>query len=412
MKKKRIQIVLAYANDSRDLVLIVDKLIVKLNRVFDGLLTCDLKKWDDVPPQAGIVERTVLRDLRIDEADIFIGVFRYTYGNPTGMKRRDGNDYMSGLEQECEIAFESYKNHGYPEVLLFKSEEAIPRDYIANAADNLEKIDKFFKKCKTYGEYPCLFKTFTSTGEFETNVLDALTYAIFRRSISSYNTSEKYKEIYFADDNDERNKNKRERISRAGIIRLSAKSCYNFLNQQGCFRGELIKRLEEGASVNVIMQNPFSFNSLVAALGFKTLNAYYKRKIDINGLMEEYYNSNWYKQRFMGSIEGYNDLRKVSKKICLRLTETDLSTSILLTDEVCYFEPYLNSIEVGKKPLSIFEVEADNKTELYKDSENDFDSIWKNGSVSYSEYKKKMELYKERLRIYLEGLIENGKSVS
>ena len=410
MKRKNINIVFAYANDSIEFVQGVEDQIKYLNRIFNEQeIYINLKKWDNVLSRAGKPESIVLEELKIPDADIFIDLFRFSFGKPTGMEREDGYKYLSGLEQEFEIAYKArLKNKKHrPEILLYRSEEDVPQSYLKDAYDSMDSMNTFFGECESNGKHEIMYKSFSSKEEFYKMITEDLLRVILSENNLLQSCQNHYTDIYFADRNDERNKNKHSRLTSTTKIRLSAKSCYSFLNQQGRFYSEFTDLLENKVNIRVIMQNPYSFNAIVSAVGYNTLKLFHNKKITADQLLQEYHNSNWYKQRFMGSLEGYDNLYRTHRKvknICLKLTAMDLSTSILLTDTTVFFEPYLSSIEVGKKALSIFEVEAAEGTELYKDSSKDFEDIWKNCSISYSEYKKNKDKYQYRLFQYLEEI--------
>ena len=80
----------------------------------------------------------------------------------------------------------------------------------------------------------------------------------------------------------------------------------------------------------------------------------------------------------------------------------DASNSIFLSDDCLFFEPYINTISAGRKSLSLFEVQADRGSELYKDSDSYFKIVW-DSSCTYAAYNKNERFYKERLKGYLDG---------
>lgn len=411
-----ISVVLAHTNDSQDLVKCVEEEIDFLNNAIGLETRITLRKWENVPAGAGNVEKKVLKKIDIDDTDFFIEIFRYTFGNPTGMPDETGKPYESGMLQEFDIAYKAFLDNqkrnimDSPHILLFKSEEPVPRAYLTKDSAHQTKINAFFNECQTGGKHQVLYKTFDSADKFKEVFRENFIPVLFDKihakdSTRVQNRINNYEDIFFSSRNEERNAQKLRGISKSKTIRLCAKSCQSFLNPLGRFSPEM-HGTKSDTDIRIIMQNPWSMTSLIVALGNEKVDQYRCGEISCEDLLQAYQNSNWFKYRFSGSIDGYNELKKDHPNIHLRLTDHDLASSILLFDNRVFFEPYLNSIRVGMRHLSMFEVMASSESDIYTLSENDFESKWTYASVPYEEYVQNTEKYKERLRKYLEEILK------
>lgn len=93
--------------------------------------------------------------------------------------------------------------------------------------------------------------------------------------------------------------------------------------------------------------------------------------------------------------------RKYGNQIQLRVSDRDLSNSILLTDNYLMIEPYYNTIEATKKDISVFEIQIDKNSDLYKNTSEYFNVLWNSG-YTYNQFKQKEKLFEERLKEYLD----------
>ena len=87
----------------------------------------------------------------------------------------------------------------------------------------------------------------------------------------------------------------------------------------------------------------------------------------------------------------------------MRLSDSDMSISCMLSDHRVFLEPYFNSIKPGIKSLPLFEIMARSDQPLYSDAEADFEELWET-SVTVTKFKREQAERREKLRSYLEGL--------
>ena len=152
----------------------------KLETVVDSLkpmadylgLTLEVVDWRAVVPDAGRPQQIIFDQLKPTSWDIFIGILWHRFGTPPGAKDKAGQDYLSGTEEEFKAAYELWKQHGRPRMILYRCTRALPFDV---DPDQLKNVRDFFKLIEdTKGDYPTLYQAFDTTKSFEKLVLNNL----------------------------------------------------------------------------------------------------------------------------------------------------------------------------------------------------------------------------------------------
>lgn len=152
----------------------------KLETVVDSLkpmadylgLVLEIVDWRTVVPDAGRPQQTILDQLKPTSWDIFIGILWHRFGTPPGATDKAGKDYLSGTEEEFKTAYELWKQHSKPRMVLYRCTHALPFDI---DPDQLKHVRKFFKLIEDVkGDYPTLYQTFDTTEIFEKLVLNNL----------------------------------------------------------------------------------------------------------------------------------------------------------------------------------------------------------------------------------------------
>ena len=135
----------------------------KLETVVDSLkpmadylgLTLEVIDWRVVVPDAGRPQQIIFDQLQPTSWDIFIGILWHRFGTPPGAKDKEGKDYLSGTEEEFKTAYELWKQHGKPRMVLYRCTRALPFDV---DPDQLKNVRAFFKLIEdTKGDYPTLY---------------------------------------------------------------------------------------------------------------------------------------------------------------------------------------------------------------------------------------------------------------
>ncbi len=104
--------------------------------------------------------------------------------------------------------------------------------------------------------------------------------------------------------------------------------------------------------------------------------------------------------KYNDSLNGYNMLRKkYEDRIQIRFTRFDIPSSVLLTDDDCYIEPYIpvNIQERYEKGMLTFEVKLSSTAQLYQHNVKYFEFLWE-VSDSFEEYNKNVRNYKRQLK--------------
>ena len=135
-------------------------------------LTLEVVDWRAVVPDAGRPQQIIFDQLKSTTWDIFIGILWHRFGTPSGAKDKTGKDYLSGTEEEFKTAYELWKQHGRPRMVLYRCTRALPFDV---DPDQLKHVREFFKLIEdTKGDYPALYQVFDTTESFEKLLFDNL----------------------------------------------------------------------------------------------------------------------------------------------------------------------------------------------------------------------------------------------
>lgn len=135
-------------------------------------LTLEVVDWRAVVPEAGRPQQVIFDQLKPTSWDIFIGILWHRFGTPPGAKDKEGKDYLSGTEEEFKTAYELWKQHGKPRMVLYRCTRALPFDV---DPDQLKNVRAFFKLIEDVkGDYPTLYQAFDTTESFEKLVLNNL----------------------------------------------------------------------------------------------------------------------------------------------------------------------------------------------------------------------------------------------
>lgn len=417
MHDRIINIFFAHTDDGKPLYNIANREIELMNHWLSTNIhiTLKLNVWHQVcVSNMGNPEQCVMDQMPIAESNIFVAVFRFSYGRPTGNINPDtGEMYKSGMEEEFHAAYKSFIQNNCPDIIIMKSEEPVPRKYTAYP---FADMDTFFTEFRAEGKHPGLYNTFCNEAEFaevfRRNIMSRL-IAILRDipeentpSIGKYYQDRGLFDLFLEEHNGIRNQCKTTQIATTKLLRIHARTCYSFISRMGRFHAETRKALENGARFQIIMQNPWSLNSIYAARSDpqfrKKFADFRQHKITASDLLAAFEHNHWYTERFLSCKTGYQSLKKdFSRQIQLRFSEMDLANSILLTDNEIYFEPYFNSIGVGTRNIPLYEIRATSASTLYQDAVTDFEDLWET-SCSFTKFLNNETFYREKLCNYLE----------
>lgn len=410
MKNKIIRIFLASPGDTNPERNIVEKVVSELNNTFkDTIVRFEVIRWENMPPMMGRPQNTVNTWAQIENCDVFIGILWKKFGTPTGAKDINNDDFESGTQEEFDIAYKAWKTNQKPKIFFFKSTKAASPQSID--ANQLKKVTDFFNEFKYDKKHPGIYNEYKTNMDFEKKIRNSLiTYALdfilnennsledFQSSLSKYG----FENIFVPELNDERNVAKSKSLGQTNIIYLIAHSGFSFIAQFGHrFRNIVEEKLKEGHEFKAILTNPWSESGFFISMS-ETPDKKVKNVLDV---IE---NANWYKVKFQDSINGYIKLRKkYGDNIQIRFTRFEIPSSILLTDDNCFIEPYLpvNLEKRYEKGMLTFELQLSNSSYLYHHNQDYFKFLWEisddidayyNNMVTYKEHlKNKLDFFKE-----------------
>lgn len=403
-----INIFFAYTDDSSELLQIAKNEVEIINNSIQGNMQLNFKEWKkNTISTMGNPETKILEQLPMNENNYVVFSFRFRYGKPTGNINPDtGIPYQSGMEEEFFIAYRLWMKYKKPEIMVFKSVEDIPRKYAADASN--QKINEFFKEFAADGEHPGLYKEYSTKEQFREIFRQNILTHIFKVLSQQQIGKNKFVNFFLDEDNLERNKSKQEELQQTSILKLHANTGYSFLVPKASHGTLMRKGLDRGMKVQIIIQNPWSVNAILTLLrkddfqSDKDYTDYLKNKLPADKLMEIYRSCHWLEARLSVCINSYKRLkRKYKSLIELRLSNRDLSNSILLTENYLFFEPYFGILEMDNKDISVFEVQFSKQSTVYKDTDTYFNKLWET-SYTFTYYEKNRLLFETRLKNQLE----------
>ncbi len=378
----------------------VEVVIDEINRTLDSSYSVRLEsiRWEThVAPLMGRPQEVVLDQVEITELDIFVGILWLRFGTPTGANAKDNqNPFLSGTEEEFNVAYESWKLKGKPQILFYRCTKA-PRTVHEIDVVQFSRVGEFFNRFSPGKDHPGYYRSFQSPDEFERRLREDLNFSI--REFFPNNTVERgaelnnefqklgFRKLFLPGLNEERNSLKRKVLGRAKEMNLLAHSGHSYFGSVGHrFRDEIVDRLNSGSFFKAVLTNPWSDTGLFMALAeleFITvedvMNFYQKGELagyDPIDLIEK---TVWYSIKFKGSMAGYKQLAKqFGEKIEIRFTKFEFPATMLLTENEAFYEPYLhiNLRERLQKSMLTFETYVSEHSHLYRHSEAFFKFMW------------------------------------
>ncbi|HKC66473.1 MAG TPA: ATP-binding protein, partial [Pyrinomonadaceae bacterium] len=172
---RRIRIFVASASDTASERAKVGTVAAMLKPLADNLgVTLDVSDWYSMVPDTGRPEQVILNQLDPEPWDVFIGILWHRFGMPLdGYSQQTQREYLSGTEEEFNIAYRLWKQYGRPRVMVYRCTRAIPLD--ALDPDQFKRVKDFFAEFEAVkGEHPGLYQSFDTTEAFEKLLLDNL----------------------------------------------------------------------------------------------------------------------------------------------------------------------------------------------------------------------------------------------
>jgi hypothetical protein len=224
-----------------------------------------------------------------------------------------------------------------------------------------------------------------------------------------------FKHLYTPSENSQRNARKAEVIREAEqYIKLLASSGYTYLVKVNSpFRDALEERLKQKVPVRIVLLNPWSDTRMLLALGELSEDSSIHEQIQRIGLeklqqgslrgfdpVKLIEQSDNYLEKYSTSIRGYLDIqRRYGALIELRICSYPIPSTILLTEKMGFFEPYIyaNLHERMRKAMITFELEFPVSNYLYRHCTDHFEIMWQL-SVPYEKFVETEDSLKEQLR--------------
>lgn len=374
----------------------------ELNRGIANSLgvTLQLIQWEShVAPLMGRPEQVVLDQVFFNDWDVFVGIVWLRFGTPTGeVSTLTENDFQSGTEEEFVIAYDLWKKTSKPNILFYRCTRP-PSEVTDLNIVQYQKVDAFFKQFSHDGKHPGLVARYLSPDDFERrfredllrvlrNAAPTSTPIIKGPSLPQSHLDEGFLAMYLPSMNKSRMTAKNEALKKTHTISLMAHSGYSFLALiSHRYRAIIEDRLCQGGVFRLILTNPWSDIGVFIALGeyeigddpliddlVKSGNI---NKLNAVQLIES---TNWYSIKLKDSLSGYERMRKKYKdKIEIKFCMYEMPASVLLTDQDCFFEPYI-SVDLQerlKNEMLSYDLQVNSSSHLYRHCKSFFDLYWK-----------------------------------
>lgn len=268
----------------------------------------------------------------------------------------------------------------------------------------LALTDKNFKQIwKSYSNYINNRKKGIYTNHCITDKTDVHTFTC-NNSFSEQLVQEGYKNIYTPSMSNQRTIMKTKALQNATTLDLLSRTGSSYLANIGNrYRDILLNNIKKhNTKMRFLLLSPWTKTAIITAFSESQnrdiyLN-YLSNKYSSSEIINLYINSDWFRFKFTDMTKGYENITKVTPNIELRFIDFDISASVLITDELCFFEPYFNALKnerIGKS-MTTFEIEIENTNNLYFMLQEHFHTLWEN-SISYNDLINKQELYVYKL---------------
>lgn len=339
-------------------------------------------RWEaDVAPRMGRPQSVVLDQLSVDAVDIFIGILWQRFGTPTGATNPNtGLPYSSGTEEEFREAYQAWEARGLPHIMFYRCNEP-PKKMTDLDPQQLSLVDGFFKEFSHAGQNPGFVRTYSSLTSFSTMLRQDLLH-ILRLLVPSSNLSEGtslgpehtqygFSALFLQSQNDLRNDAKRRALLEARQVRLLAQNGHSYVALHGHrFREELETLLDAGGRFEAAIMNPWT------QAGYQ-LSALYEgfphppsdpKPVAAADAVSIIKSSTSYRVSLANVIAGYRGLKKkYGERVHIVVSDQAPQATILLTEKVGFFEPYLMSSisERMNKHMNTFDVQISDESYLY-----------------------------------------------
>ena len=427
---RTITVFLASSNDMKKYRDAAEQVIEEFNKTFSSSLdlTVQLFRWEkNIVPQMGRPQEIIFEQSAFGEIDIFLGIIGCRFGTPTGASDENNNPYGSGTQEEFDAAYSQFQKTGKPQIMVFKGDMPIKQGSFD--IEQYAKVQEFLKGFEANSSHPGLYHSFKTTEEFRSLFRVSLASAIMKDYRCEYTGGRRvainaglsleysrfgYKKLFVPQTNSLRSAVKTDAIRNSSSVDLLAKTGNSFLGNIGNrYRDVMIEGVLRGASVRLLLLNPWSYGAMLSAFSESPGNAEYMSLLMHEKASQEviadYMNTDWYRIKLKDVLAGYEQLMQEYPEIELRFVDTEVSASVLLTDESCFYEPYSNYCKTDRlqKKVSTFEMQISCDNELYDASKQYFELLW-NTATPYIKFKEDETIYRNRLANYIDMLHNNS----
>lgn len=171
--RRVIQVFVASPGDVQDARDALQAVVEELNKIWhrSGYML-ELVNWKDhvIPWLGQPPEPTILKQIPVENWDVFIGILWMRFGTPTGSTDPiTGQPYMSGTEEEFSLAYRTNQARGRPKLLMFRCVQP-PSDIKGLDTEQYKLVQEFFTRFSKGGDHFGLISEYKAIEEFKSLV--------------------------------------------------------------------------------------------------------------------------------------------------------------------------------------------------------------------------------------------------
>jgi hypothetical protein len=126
----------------------------------------EVKEWSQAAPNMGRPQQVILDQIPAKSWDVFVGILWLRFGQPSGgVDSKTGKPDESGTFEEFRIAYDLWKQHGRPRMMIYQCHRP-PDDPYSFDETQFAKVKAFFREFHTGGQHEGLVRAYKTVEEF------------------------------------------------------------------------------------------------------------------------------------------------------------------------------------------------------------------------------------------------------
>ena len=276
-------------------------------------------------PGMGRPQQVIFDDTDFQSIDVFVGVLWLRFGSPSGGRRDSGAPFTSGTEEEFTRAYDLWKAHRKPHILLYRKLDS-PDSLSSLDGSQYAKVQRFFARLSAAGPTPGLARELEEGEDIGTWLQSDLTGAVQSLMPQAFTHAREERgrqweasiqDVFIHHNTADREYKKRVALKGARSVRLIARSGQSYVGLSGQrYREQIDDLLRRGGTLDMILAGPWSVPTLQMVRNSEpNLDA----SLDPVSCIE---NSQWYRLKRADALQGLRSLRdEFTARVNVRFTD-------------------------------------------------------------------------------------------